>query len=204
MKENLRASRRVRFAAGVATTVVLSTIGLCVCRFIDVVRPWLVHLTVGFCLLGSVLLMARRGPRSKADTEDAVLRFGQNPRYWGACVLASAGLTFLAVSILDPQPKVVHARVEEAPPPPEVVFPELMITGVVLNGDRSSAVLGSTPVYVGELVDGMQVVHIFEDGVVVEKQGERRIYYRNTTHAVLPAEDDVICSGSVTNRHRAD
>ena len=144
-------------------------------------------------LLGILLWLVRLLQHLKDNTEDAVLHFYANPAFWGTCLLSAATLTFVSVRLTDPRPDVVNARTVEQPIQPAIEFPSLNITGVTLSGARSTAVIGNQIVSVGDSLDGLEVVKIFEDGVVMEQAGERRIYYLNTTHPVLATDGDVVC-----------
>jgi hypothetical protein len=63
-----------------------------------------------------------------------------------------------------------------AAPEGEPKFPVLRVNSVVLNGERSSAMVNDQIVHVGDSVTGVQVVEIAEYGFLGQIRGFRHNY----------------------------
>jgi len=181
----LRASYHVRSGVSVALIIVLTALGYWVFSSIRVLRPFIPHTAIGLMLCAVALYFLQRRKPGTNLSEDYVLHFYQHPRYWSFIVLISAGLIFTLCSALLvvgkmqplPQPMVQQPIVEPPAPTPEPVqFPALTVTGVVLNGLRSSAIINGDTVYVGEYIEGVKLVEVAAEGVVVEMQGSQEAF----------------------------
>ena len=147
---------------------------------------------LGVCGLAG-LVMGRGGELSpaaqgRADWKVAAeqvdevspLAFLLQGRYWGFILILSATIIYLIwLCVRDKphappvvQPKPVVARL--APPPP-IVFPALKLQGLVLNGNRSHAVINGTILFVGERIGAVRLAAVEADAVTVEMGGQTRV-----------------------------
>ena len=69
-----------------------------------------------------------------------------------------------------PQEREVEAT---TPAPPE--FPELKVSGLVVNGAKSSAVINSEVVLVGERIRGVTLLEVTNSEIKVEYRGFRKV-----------------------------
>jgi hypothetical protein len=141
-------------------------------------------LPAGCAVIGGLNLAAGRLFRPKrvesnADEEavmepatlDHPLLFLRSLTYWGMIMIFSAGILYsVNGSYLQPQEAAVIRPTAIAKAP--VVFPALDLQGVILHGDRSSALINGHVVYVGEGIGNVKVVAIGQDQVEVELEGE--------------------------------
>lgn len=198
-----KAAYNARLGVTLALMVLMTFLEIGIFAYFKSLRPYLIHATIAFGLVG-VVLFYFRFEKPAADSvdelsEEEILRFYRNPGYWAFTILVSAALTFATCTLLfkEParadQPKPTAPRVVQefdAPPkapasepqvaPPE--FPSLHLTGIVLNGANSSAIINRITVHLGEMVDGVTLVSVLNDTALVEKDG-----FQTT----LPLEDDV-------------
>jgi hypothetical protein len=131
-----------------------------------------------------LLLVQLRSYSTKSDSME-VLRFYRNPHYWGVVILSVAAIISVAVPLrhplakpAPPPPPVVVVPpmpatppvVEPAPPRPPT-FPTLHVTGVVLHGPRSTAVINGSTVMLGEDIMGTRLVNVHETFIQVELKG---------------------------------
>jgi len=175
----------------VAVIIVLTALVFLVFSTFTAFRPYIPHTSIALGLCGVALYFRQRQKLGMNLSEDYVLHFYRQPRYWSFILLISAGLLFTLCSTLlttqkvqakpqPPQPKRVVQQpiappVEEPPAPPiSDGFPALKVTGVVVNGARSSAVINGKTVQLGEHTEGVKLVEVAEDGVVVELKGEQK------------------------------
>lgn len=179
MEEHLPEARRTRIGIATSTALIITGVMLGAFQWVEGLQLYLVLITTVLCVLGMALVLLHAARRIQTDTESSVLHFLQSPGYWGVCIIMAAVTTFGIVSLLFSQPAVVHARAETVPLR-VVEFPALKVQGVVLNGTRSSAIINSRTVHLGEKVEGAQLVEIFENGVAAELEGIRKIFLRDT------------------------
>jgi hypothetical protein len=130
-----------------------------------------------------LLLIQFRSYFTRSDPME-VLRFYRNPHYWGVVILAVSAIIAVAVPLRHPlakptpppvvvvAPKPVPPPVVVEPEPPKApTFPELEVTGVVLNGPRSTAVINGSTVMLGEDIQGTRLVRVSETFIQVELKG---------------------------------
>jgi hypothetical protein len=188
LQQRVHAARRVRAAAGLAAIALLTVVSGCLYRFQLRDNPYGIQAVILMGLIGLVFLSLGRNARTRRMTELAILRFYAGFRFYGVVVSVSAALVFVYALTLKPSDKV-HARETPAPTPapavvpaPEPVpaipiareFPELELSGVILNGARSSAIINQKYVEVGETIEGVRLVEIGENGIVVELDGRTK------------------------------
>jgi len=185
--EPLRSSFHVRSGVSVAVIIMLTALGFGAFNYFRILRPFIPHTAVVMSLCGLALYWFQHDKTSANLSEEDVLHFYQRPRYWSFIVLASAALTFTLCSTLlvvkREKPSVVEKEkpiaepVVELPPTPKtVVFPALTVTGVVRNGERSSAIINGGTVHLGEYIEGVKLVDVASEGVVVELEDSRKAF----------------------------
>jgi hypothetical protein len=135
--------------------------------------------------LESSFPLQTRDLRKKTAPED-ILLFYRNPHSHGLVLLISATIFYtFCPAAKPPPPPVVAVTPEPAPaplpePPPAKPeppeFPELQVTAVVLNGDRSQATVNGKVVCVGEDIGNVRLVRVTEAGIVVELAGMQQEY----------------------------
>lgn len=197
----LKASFHVRSAASVVLIVIFTVPAFVVFRGCTALRPYMPYMAIFLGLAGLLLLPFRARGGARQLDEDFVLHFYLHPRYWSFVLLVSAGLVFTLCSAFlresaQPPPRIVaRARPQPVrePPTPIADFPPIHVTGVLLNGPRSSAVMDDETVLLGEYIQGVKLVEVFANGVVVERDGFQKI---------LPLEAGKPPSDSSTSRER--
>jgi hypothetical protein len=168
------------------------TIG-CIYRLSFRENPLGIQVIMLMGLVGLVLLSLGRGHASRRMTELAILRFYKSFRFYGTVVSITAALVFVYALMLKPavpvQARVVPAELSTPklqsvmPVAPPTEFPQLRLTGVILHGSRSSAVINQKTLKVGDYIDGVRLVEVQENRVVVEKNGLKKTISR----FVMPA-----------------
>jgi hypothetical protein len=111
--------------------------------------------------------------RRKASIEE-ILQFHRNPHYWGTALLASAAVVLAIQNRENIVPVRAKAPQVEEPKPVEIVWPKLRVTSVVLNGDRSSALVNGTDLWLGQGIQGVKLVGVTESNIVVESGGQQK------------------------------
>jgi hypothetical protein len=195
IKLRIQAARRARAAIGLSAIMLLTiTIG-CIYRLCFRDNPLGIQAIVLMGLVGLVLLSLGRSHASRRLTELAILRFYKSFRFYGTVVSITAALVFVYALMLKPaapvQARAVPAErpspklqpVMPVAPPTTPEFPELRLTGVILHGSRSSAVINQKTLKVGDYIDGVRLVEVQENRVVVEKNGLKKTISR----FVMPA-----------------
>jgi hypothetical protein len=193
IKLRIQAARRARAAIGLSAIMLLTiTIG-CIYRLCFRENPLGIQAIMLMGLVGLVLLSLGRSHASRRMTELAILRFYKSFRFYGTVISITAALVFVYALMLKPAaPVEVRLVPAELPTPklqsvmpvaPPTEFPELRLTGVILHGSRSSAVINQKTLKVGDCIDGVRLVEVHENRVVVEKNGLEKTISR----FVMPA-----------------
>jgi len=178
------------FLAVVAALTLLISMLL---RSVKVAETWLPQIILGIAGTGLVLVivgyLTQRRPRTRSqkaglDTSEAQpLHFFYKFAFWGAILLLGAGPIYLFTRVTQAAPKSPPTVAVTRPAPPiqtnplpAVVFPQLTLKGYVANGQNSTAVINRKTFQLGETItNGVTVVAISAEGVVVELQGERKV-----------------------------
>jgi hypothetical protein len=139
-----------------------------------------------------IFISCQLGAYGRTPTAEEVLRFFRNPHFWGVIFVCASVTIYLILPLMWPlrAPVVsevkVRARQVESPvavtnavetPEPEPEFPPLQVTGLVVNGARSSAVINGRVVMVGETIEDVQLTEVAENGVVGKKRGFTHRYW---------------------------
>jgi len=109
----------------------------------------------------------RSSTEGKSVSENP-LSFLKSLRYWGIILILSGGSIFSFNSFRYPQPSVVEAR-------PAVVFPELELQGLTLNGAKSSAIINGQVLFIGEGIGSVQLIAVGSNQVTVGLGGQTKI-----------------------------
>jgi len=174
-KQALWFSRATRFGATVAVVSVLSIGFTAVIKVFPVSEPYFTY-GVGVVVVAGLLTLVIDIERYRRKaTPEEILAFHRNPHFWGCVVLLTGAVVF---AVCKPAPLVVRARtIPRAPTnaaPRAVEFPDLQVTAVVVNGERSAATLNGSVVLLNECVQGVKLVGVSETNVVVELSGVRK------------------------------
>lgn len=183
-RQALRHAKLTRTGTGVALTCLAFVIQLETITRVGVLREHRAHCFVILALICGLLMLFRgRLAADHRTNPEAILTFYRRARFWGTVLLASAAITQVVLPVRLGRPRVQEA-IQEAEPPPPVAspreFPNLDVTGFVLNGQRSSAVINGKTVMLGEDVYGVQLVAVTTEGIVVELEGQRKDYGYHT------------------------
>jgi hypothetical protein len=123
--------------------------------------------------------------RSVPPAPDDPLQFLHSAKYWGLMFLLSAGV--LSLLAICRRPKVaVEARAREVPVAkvvvtnvvtitnvaPRTAFPSLELQGLVVNGDKSAAVINGRVLRLGEEISNVVLVAVDYDRVAVAMEGQ--------------------------------
>jgi hypothetical protein len=74
------------------------------------------------------------------------------------------------------KPVVEHTNTVEQPKPLRVDFPDLRLQGVACSKANPSAIINRKTYFIGDLVEGVKVASILPDSIILEKDGEKRVY----------------------------
>lgn len=177
-KEALRFAKYTRLGIWVALVSVFS-IGLIeVFKRIPYLQIRLAWSVGALVAVGIVLLLVRLSRYQLKPSPEEILKFHRDPHYWGAVLVAISGIVYaLCPPYREPAPEpVVVAIVQPAPviPEPPIEFPSLQVSAVVVNGAQSSATVNGRVVWLGEDIQGVRLVDVTEERVVVELKGQRK------------------------------
>ena len=66
------------------------------------------------------------------------------------------------------------------PPPPPPPFPELKLNGIMYSADEKVVIINNNIVHEGDSLEGVKILEIHQDGVVLEFDGRRKLlkYYK--------------------------
>jgi len=193
IKLRVQAARRARAAIGLSTIALLTIVMGTIYRLWFHERQLGIQAILVFGLFGIVLLNLGRANSSRRMTEMAILRFHTSHRFYGTVISVSAALVFCyalslkpkvevkarTVEAVAPKPMAEPVKIATAPEPPQPpTFPKLALTGVILSGSHSSALINGQTVMTGDPIEGVILVEIQENKVVVQKDGFRKTISR--------------------------
>lgn len=177
--QDLRYAKLARAGATLGIIAIQSTLGLELARRAEPlgVRPLFGAIGIGG--VGAVLMLCRCKRFAEESAAKAVLNFYRSPQYWGTMILVGACLVYCFVPEheLRPMPKREPAppkKAEMKPPIAEPVFPKLQLSGIVLNGPRSSAIINRETVLVGETIANVRLLSVAQDSITVDYKGFTR------------------------------
>jgi len=192
MKFPVLTKSRVGFSLALFSVMTLGGVELC--RRVPYLHSRIATACVAVGLVGLLLWIKGQMDltRSTGDarrSQDNPLTFLQSLRYWGFILATSAILVYFITprpKVEAPPPTPIAKPVEplpetNAPPlPPEtnatpaVVFPPLKLSGLVYNGDNSTAVINGRTLKVGGYIGEVKLVAIQQRTATVELSGERK------------------------------
>lgn len=76
----------------------------------------------------------------------------------------------------DPAPKPAPAPEPEPAPKPAVTWPEISFSGTAAAGDKALAIINGRMLSKGDTIDNLTVLQIGTNKVLLEYQGEKRIF----------------------------
>jgi len=193
LSKQRKAAYSARFGLTMGVIVVGTSLGLVAFRYIKIIQPYLLPAAIGLGILSAALYCFRFKQSGRDLTEEEILQFYLNPGYWSFVTIVTTVLTCVLFTTLFTEQQEVKPPVAQAPkskpaeatpppkpeePEPEVVlpqeFPRLEVSGVVCNGTNSSAVINRHTVHLGETINGVTVVEILPETVVVELAQSRK------------------------------
>ena len=188
-KDRLKAAQRTRAAMTVVAVILLSIVSCCA---YSIAAQWTARALVAvyaMAVIGIVLFLSEPKSDSQELNEFRILRFYSSKRFYGVVVAVTSGLV-MVFAFVTAEPAHAKARpmpVAVIPPPdsppaevaatPEVTppeFPHLKVTGMILNGLQSSALINGKTIRLGESIEQVRLVEIREEYVEVELKGFRR------------------------------
>ncbi len=112
------------------------------------------------------------GLHLREETPENPLAFLKSIKNWGIILTLATGLVYCHGFYRTYKPRVVQARTKPAiAAKPAVSFPPLQLQGIILHGNRSSALISGHVLFAGEDIDGVQVVAIKSGQVTVTLSG---------------------------------
>jgi hypothetical protein len=135
-------------------------------------------------------LVTANGPTAEQAAVEDPLSFLRSSKYWGLIIIISAAMLTGAVSYSRPKAAVTAYRqvtitnivtvtitnvVTITNQKPVVKFPALELAGVVVNGDRSSAVINGRVLRIGEMIGAVTLVSVDSTRAVVALEGETNV-----------------------------
>lgn len=187
----LRAARRTRLSFAVVAIILLSAAGCAFFKFAAARNPLALQAVILFGFLGVALLVMEPASRLRRANELRILRFHKSPRFYGTVTSVSCALVLMFAFITEPTPrakaKTLPPAVEapkvvapdpapevKAEPPKAPEFPPMEVAGVILGGNRSSALINGKTVMLGEFFNDVKLVEVREDLIVVELRGFKK------------------------------
>ena len=191
----LRIYRRVRAGFSLPLLVAVTVSLSFVLARATILRPHILLIVIGIALMGLTLLAAQfikaRASESdlslESDVPEQPLAFLRSLGYWGCILLASAVPIFYFAQYLSREqeqpsqppistntPPVVELPTPAPVAPPPMEFPKLRISGVSLNGARSTVVINGRTLAVGENIGGAEVLTIEQWGITVAFAGRSK------------------------------
>jgi hypothetical protein len=184
--KDLRFAKRTRAGTALALIAGISMTSIELFKRVEFLQVRLAYAALIMAALGIILSICKLGTYGKRTAPEEVLLFYRNPHFHGLVLLISATIFYtFCPAAKPPPPPVVAVAPEPAPapvpePPPaepdRPEFPELQVTAVVLNGERSQATVNGKVVWVGEDIGNVRLVRVTEAGIVVELAGIQQEY----------------------------
>src|SRR5258708_10978112 len=157
MKVTVLTKARIGFAIALAVPIEAAVLGAF--AHIEFLRRNVLLCCLSFGAVGvlcwligqlSRLNHGRSSTEGKSVSENPV-SFLKSLRYWGIILILTGGSIYSFNSFRNPQPSEVQAR-------PAVVFPELELQRLTLNGAKSSAIINGQVLFIGEGIDSLQLI----------------------------------------------
>ena len=182
-------AKLARAGATIGAIAIIGGLSVVLVRLNSFLQQNVIYGVAGLGLMG-LLLVLKPLKIDEAKVEN-VLHFYQQARFWGFIMMGVAGIVYYFAperqELLRPPPAQSHQVVRPVPKPipqereveattpapPE--FPELKVSGLVVNGAKSSAVINSEVVLVGERIRGVTLLEVTNSEIKVEYRGFRKV-----------------------------
>jgi hypothetical protein len=113
---------------------------------------------------------AARAERERYSKENPFI-FLRSLKYWGVILVVTTVVMYVQ-NALSRKPAIV---VEARPAAPVVVFPELQLEGLTLNGAKSSALINGQVLFVGEEIGRVKLLAIEGNRATVGLEGQTKV-----------------------------
>ncbi len=185
----LRIDTKARIGFSIAVIALATVVGVSAVKLLAIGHPLVVTVALVTALIGvAVWLIGQlRSKRANARTAGAAnqrvlgaaFAFLRVPTYWGAilCLVSFTVGGYSAFELLrewlnrpvsvKAVPVIEQSVVEEPIRP----LPRLAVTGIVVDGSNSTAVINGRVIEIGEWIEGVQLVDVQTDGISVVWQG---------------------------------
>jgi hypothetical protein len=137
---------------------------------------------------GKRVQLNQEGPDAPVEqpAADHPLAFLKSKGYWGVIlVLLAAALSCLTTHPSEEPVFTVRARPRPRPSPspsititnerPAVTFPPLELQGLIVNGEKSSALINGRVLYLGEGLSNVVLVAVDPEYATVELEGQTKV-----------------------------
>ena len=113
-------------------------------------------------------------PAAKAEREKQLkenpLIFLRSLKYWGMILIIVSGVMFYRDYLKKPKKVLAKPLVQEP-----AKFPELELQGLVLNGNRSSAMINGQVLFIGEGIGNVQLLAVEGEHATVGLEGQTKV-----------------------------
>jgi hypothetical protein len=147
---------------------------------IDVVRNNVLLFSYGITCLGLLSWLVgqfSKRERIVAKTErekylnEHPLIFLRSFKYWGMILVVVSGFMSYRVSLAKPETSTLPESQSER----AVIFPELELQGVIVNGAKSSAIINGQVLVVGEDMGNVKLLEVAKEHAKVGLEGQTKI-----------------------------
>lgn len=188
-------SYKARVGVAVFSITALTLTCLSVFRVVEALRPYIGWCAGGLGVLGLVIWFASLRSFSRSDAAEKILKFYRRPSFWSGCLIMAAVIISVVATRLFP------ILAEDQPPPQPVTevsveFPELPLTGVVLNGTMSSAIIDGRTVMIGENIEKVTLVRVCPDWIIAGMDGGLRCYHMGRSSPSTCHTNDPVCGAN--------
>jgi hypothetical protein len=212
--DRLRAAKRTRAAMTVVAIIFLGIVSCCIYRIVALMSSYAFVAIVVMAVTGIVLIAIEPKSDSQELNELRILRFYRSKRFYGIVVTITSAVVMI-FALLTAQPAHAKARSLPSLPPPEPAqalaepvrpaemappeFPYLKVTGMILNGTNSSALINGRTIRLGDYIEDVKLVDIHEDYIEVQLKGFQRFVPR--ADLIAPVEASPSASHLPSPRH---
>jgi len=182
-------AKLARAGATIGAIAIIGGLAVVLVRLNSFLQQNVIYGVAGLGLTG-LLLILKPLKIDQAKVEN-VLHFYRYARFWGFIMIGVAVIVYYFAperqevlrphstpshQVVRPVPKAIPQQEEvEMPAPVAPELPELKVSGLVINGARSSAVINSEVVLVGERIRGVTLLDVTNSEITVEYKGFRKV-----------------------------
>jgi hypothetical protein len=109
---------------------------------------------------------------SEQPSENSFI-FLRSLHYWGAILFLATGGAYFRASFRKTTPVAIAVVPEEIKAP--VTFPPLELQGLVLNGEKSSALINGQVLFLGEGLGNVKLLSVDSEHATVGMEGETKL-----------------------------